>query len=166
MLDERNSFPPPRRASERATREPPRALPIMPHLPKLFDRLVPHIRVAVDVNKGDLRITRQTANTVAEPFPCDEDRAADVEPESVVLERRAVPVAHQEADQALVGVVQLRLAPRERDAGGICDGEVVCQHAVEADEAVIEDLDRVFGYRIAGHGTRTVARLPDVPSTR
>ena len=91
--------------------------------------------------------------TVAKPFPGDEDRAPDVEPERVVLERRAVPVAHQEADQALVGVVQLRLAPRERNARGVGYREVVGEHAVEPHEAVIEDVDRIFRYRVAGHGT-------------
>ena len=51
-----------------------------------------------------------------EPLARDEDRAADVEAEGVVLERRAVPVAHQEADQALVGLVHLVLAAGEADA--------------------------------------------------
>ena len=52
-----------------------------------------------------------------EPLARHEDRAADVEAEGVVLERRAVPVAHQEADQALVRLVHLRLAPGEARRG-------------------------------------------------
>ena len=55
---------------------------------------------------------------------------------------RAVPVAHQEADQRLVGLVHLGLAAGERDAGAVDDREVVGHRVVEAHEAVVEDLDR------------------------
>ena len=80
---------------------------------------------------------------MSEPFARDEDRAADVEAERVVLERRAVAVAHQEADQALVGGVHLVLVPGEGDARAVDDGEVVGHRAVEPHEAVVEDADRV-----------------------
>ncbi len=76
-----------------------------------------------------------------EPFAGDEDRTPDVEAEGVVLERRAVPFAHQEADQAGVGVVQLLLATREGDARRVRHREVACHRVVEADEAVVEHVD-------------------------
>jgi hypothetical protein len=53
------------------------------------------------------------------PFAHDEDRTANMEPERVVLERRAVPLAHQELDQALVAVVHLLLAHGEADASRV-----------------------------------------------
>ena len=80
---------------------------------------------------------------MSEPLPGDEDRAADVEAEGVVLERRAVPVAHQEADQRLVSLVHLGLAAREGDARTVHDGEVVGHRLVEAHEAMVEHLDPV-----------------------
>ena len=83
-----------------------------------------------------------------EPLARHEDRAADVEAEGVVLEGCAVPVPHQEPDQAGVGVVQLGLPPREADAGAVDDREVVGHRAVEAHEAVVEDLDRVLRYHL------------------
>ena len=92
---------------------------------------------------------------MAHPFPGHEDRAADVEAEAVVLERRAVPVAHQEADQAAVGVVELLLAPREAHAGSVRDRQVVRHRGIEADEAMIEELDPVAvadGRGAAGSG--------------
>src|SRR5438270_7908327 len=46
---------------------------------------------------------------VAKPFARDEDRAAHVEAKHAVLERRRVPLPHQEPNQAFVAVVQLRL---------------------------------------------------------
>ena len=77
-----------------------------------------------------------------EPLARDEDRAADVEAEGVVLERRPVPLAHQEADQALVGLVHLVLAAGEADPRAVDDREVVGHRVVEPDEAVVEDRDR------------------------
>ena len=74
-----------------------------------------------------------------------------MEPERVVLERRAVAVAHQEPDQALVGLVELQLAPGERDPRGVCDRQVIGQRSVEPNEAVIEDVDRVLRCRVFGH---------------
>src|SRR5262249_32664898 len=58
-----------------------------------------------------------------EPLARDEDRRADVEAERVVLEGRAVAIPHQEADQALVRLVHLRLAAAERHARRVDDGE-------------------------------------------
>src|SRR5262249_40393699 len=57
---------------------------------------------------------------VAEPLPRHEDRAADVVAEGVVLERGPVAVAHQEADQPLVGLVEPLLAAGGGGAGGGC----------------------------------------------
>ena len=51
-------------------------------------------------------------------------------------------LAHQEADQARVGVVHLLLAPREAHQRGVDDGEVARHGVVEADETVVEHLDR------------------------
>ena len=99
---------------------------------------------------------------MSEPFARDEDRAADVEAEGVVLERRAVAVAHEEADQAGIRVVDLFLAPREADARAVDDGEVVGHHGVEADEAVVEDGDRVVGYHFR-LVTATRSRLAPCP---
>ena len=98
-----------------------------------------------------------------EPLARDEDRAADVEAEGVVLERRPVPVAHQEADQPGVGVVDLLAPAREADAGGVDDGEVVGHRGVEADEAVVEDGDGAVGYHFARdcHAISRLARSSD-----
>src|SRR5207247_3758920 len=82
----------------------------------------------------------EAANTVAHPFPRDEDRAADVETEGVVLKGGPVPIAHQEADQALVRFVHLFLTSREGDARTIDDREVAGHRAVEPDEAVVENV--------------------------
>ena len=98
-----------------------------------------------------------------EPLARDEDRAADVEAEGVVLERRPVPVAHQEPDQPRVGVVDLFAAAGEADACGVDDGEVVGHRRVETDEAVVEDGNRGVGYHFGGdcHGFSRVLRSPD-----
>ena len=88
----------------------------------------------------------ERADPVPEPLARDEDRRAHVEAEGVVLERRPVPLAHQEADQALVGLVHLLAAPREADPRAVDDREVVGHRAVEPDEAVVEDADGVVGY--------------------
>ena len=105
----------------------------------------------------------ERADAVPEPLARDEDRAADVEAEGVVLERRPVPLAHQEADQALVGLVQLLLAAGEADPRAVDDREVVGHRVVEPDEAVVEDGDRVLGYhfgrdRHAGESSGAVCR--------
>jgi hypothetical protein len=68
-----------------------------------------------------------------------------VKAERVMFEWRAVPVAHEKADQAGVGIVHLLLPSREADAGGVDDGEVSGHGVVEPDEAVIEDLNTLFG---------------------
>ena len=88
---------------------------------------------------------------MAEPFPGHEDRAADVEAEGVVLERRAVTVAHQEADQALVRGVHLVLAAGEGDTGAVDDREVVGHRVVEPHEPVVEDADRLLGTDVGRH---------------
>ena len=72
--------------------------------------------------------------------------AADVEAERVVLERCAVPIAHEETDQPRVGLVHLVLAPGEADARRVHDREIGRHRVVEPDEAVVEDTDRVLGY--------------------
>ena len=91
---------------------------------------------------------------MAEPLARDEDRRPDVEAERVVLERRPVPVAHEEADQARVGLVHLVLPPGEADARGVHDREVGRHRVVQPDEAVIEDTDRVFRYHSVCRGHR------------
>ena len=58
-----------------------------------------------------------------------------------MLERRAVPLAHQEPDEALVAFVEFVRPRAERDAGRVDDGQVVAHVAVEPDEAVAEHVD-------------------------
>ena len=89
---------------------------------------------------------------MAKPFARHEDRAADVEAERVVLERRAVTVTHQEADQALVRRVHLVLMAGERDSRAVDDREVVGHRVVEAHEAVVEESDRLLGADVGRHG--------------
>ena len=102
----------------------------------------PHLVGALGwAREGDPGLGRQTTHAVAEPLARHEDRAADVEAERVVLERRAVRLAHQEADQARVALVHLLLAHAERDARRVDHGEVVGHRAVEAHEAIVEDVD-------------------------
>ncbi len=100
---------------------------------------------------------------MSKPLARDEDRAAHVEAERVVLERRAVAVAHQEADEALVGLVHHLFATGERDAGAVHDGQVVGQRSVEPDETVVEQANRLIGSRL-GHrqGSRTLVLAADV----
>src|SRR4051794_33227947 len=87
-----------------------------------------------------------------EPLARDEDRRPHVEAEGVVLERRPVPVAHEKADQALVGLVHLLLTTGEADARGVGDGKVGGHRDVEPDEAVVEDPNRVLRYDSVGRG--------------
>jgi hypothetical protein len=96
----------------------------------------------------------ERADPVSHPLTRDEDRAADVKAERVVLEGRAVPVAHQEADQPLVGLVHLVLVAREGNAGAVHDREIAGHHAVEPHETVVEDADRVLGDHFGRRGHR------------
>ncbi len=58
----------------------------------------------------------------------------------------SVTLAHQEADEAGVRVVHLRLVPREADPRAVHDREVAGHRLVETDEAVVEDGNRPLGY--------------------
>ena len=79
-----------------------------------------------------------------EPLAGDEDRRPDVEAKRVVLEGRAVALAHEEANETLVRLLHLLFSAREADAGSVDDREVVGHGVVEPYEAVIEDLDLVL----------------------
>src|SRR5215212_7713969 len=97
----------------------------------------------------------------------DEDRCLDEEPEVAVLERRAVALAHQEPDQALVALGHLVGREVERDARGVDDREVAREGTVEREEAVVEDLHGPGGgcgclLDRHGHGQRRLTRGPDV----
>ena len=82
-----------------------------------------------------------------EPLARDEDRAADVEAEGVVLERRAVALAHEEADQARVARRPSSSRRGEADTRAALTTERSSAIArVETDEAVVEDGDRAVGY--------------------
>ncbi len=83
---------------------------------------------------------------MSHPLARDEDRAPDVKAERVVLERRAVALAHEETDQTGIRVVELLLAAGEGDARAVDDGEVARHGVVQADEPVIQHGDRVLGY--------------------
>src|SRR5436190_15924574 len=61
-------------------------------------------------------------------------------------------IAHEEADQSLVRLVHLVLAAREADACRVDDGKVSSHRAVEANEAVVEDANRVLSYHSVGRG--------------
>ena len=131
---------------ERRVRELARRSPAAPVGVQVGDRAAsrPRRRASVGRAKATGVSPRQATHPVAEPLARHEDRAADVEAERVVLERRAVRLAHQEADQARVALVHLLLAHAERDARRVDDGEVVGHRAVEADEAVVEDVDAIL----------------------
>jgi hypothetical protein len=83
---------------------------------------------------------------VPEPLARDEERRPDVEAEGVVLERRAVAIAHEKADEPFVGLVHLLLAAREAHPRSVNHRQVGRHRVVEPDEPVIEDTDRVLGY--------------------
>ena len=85
---------------------------------------------------------------MAEPLARDEDRRADVEAERVVLERGSVALAHEEADEARVALLHDLLAAGEADAGGVHDRKVARHRIVQPDEAVIEDLNRLFRHAL------------------
>ena len=92
------------------------------------------------------------------PLARHEQRRLDVEAEEVVLERRAVTLAHEEAHESRTALLH-RLEPRaERDARGVDDGEIVRDRRVQAHEAVVEDVDRVGR---AGHGASLTVTLAD-----
>ena len=110
--------------------------------------------MAVDVDERHYRVARQAADTMSKPFARDEERAAHVEAERVVFEWGPVPIAHQKADQTLVGVVHLVLAPGEADASRIHHREVGRHGVVEPDEAMVEDTDGVLGYHSVCRGHR------------
>ena len=74
-----------------------------------------------------------------EPLTRYEDRTANVKTKAVVLKRRPMPFAHQEPDQAFIGFVHDLLATGEADPRSVDNGEIVGHHAVQTDEAVIED---------------------------
>ncbi|MGI9657772.1 MAG: alpha/beta fold hydrolase, partial [Gaiellaceae bacterium] len=90
-----------------------------------------------------------------------------MEAERVVFEGSAVAMAHEEADEARVGVAH-RVCPfPEADASRVDHREIVCHGAVESDETVVEDWLGVGGQ--LGHGARkrreyTLAR--GVPITK
>jgi hypothetical protein len=65
-----------------------------------------------------------------------------------------VPVAHQETDQTLVGLVHLVLPPGKADACCVHDREVCGHGVVESDEAVVEDTDGILGYHSVCRGHR------------
>ena len=70
--------------------------------------------------------------------------------EGVVLEGRAVPLAHQKADQAVVALVHRLLARAKRDAGGIDDREIVGHRRVESDEAIGKDVNLIHAWNLVG----------------
>ena len=79
------------------------------------------------------------------PLAGDEDRRSDVEAKRVVLERRPVALAHEEANETPVRLVHLLFSAREADARSVDDREVVGHRVVESYETMIEDLDLVVG---------------------
>ena len=83
------------------------------------------------------------AGSVTVVLADDEERRLDDEAEVAVLERAAVPLAHQEADQALVALGHLVGRLVEGDARAVDDREVGGAGGVEHDEAVVEDGDGV-----------------------
>ena len=95
------------------------------------------------------------------PLARHEQRRLDVEAEEVVLERRAVTLAHEEAHEARVAVVHRVDAGAERHARRVDDREVVGQRGIETHEAEVEDVDRSArsGHRRKPNGTRARHRL-------
>jgi hypothetical protein len=85
---------------------------------------------------------------MARPMPVvlanDEEGRLDDEPEVAVLEGRAVPLAHEESNQALVALRHLVRGLVERDPRPVDHCEVGRKRSVEGDEAVIEDRDDVL----------------------
>src|SRR5438105_14869518 len=85
-----------------------------PHVPQLVEGLRKlRAGMALSVDERHNCVPRQAADPVPEPFASDEDRRADVKPERVVLEGGPVAIAHQEADQPLVGLVHLLFSTPE-----------------------------------------------------
>ena len=62
-----------------------------------------------------------------------------------MLEGSPVPLAHEELDQSLVGLVHLLFAASEADSRTVDDRKVVGHRVIETDEAMIEDLNQVVG---------------------
>ena len=117
-------------------------LALLPHADDLINRLA-HVRMAVHIHERHFGIPGQAADAVPEPFPRHENRTADVKAKGIVLEGRAVPVSHQEADQPLVGFLHDELAAGEADAGTVHHGEVIRHRIVEPNETVVQDLNRL-----------------------
>ena len=87
---------------------------------------------------------------MANPFAHHEDRAAHVKSIGVVFEGRAVSLAHQKADQAVIALVHRLLAGAERDASGIDDREIVGHRRVESDEAIGKDVNLIHAWNLVG----------------
>ena len=73
-------------------------------------------------------------------LPDDEQRGFDDEPEIAVLERRAVAITHQEADQSLVLLRDLLRSEVEGDASAVGYGEISRERTIERKKTVVEDV--------------------------
>ena len=85
----------------------------------------------------------ERADAVTLPLARHEQRRLDVEAEEVVLERRPVALAHEEAHEPRVAIVHGVDARPERHARRVDDREVVGHDGVQAHEAAVENVDRV-----------------------
>jgi hypothetical protein len=54
-----------------------------------------------------------------------------------------VPITHEEADEPSVRIVELLLPAGEAHASGVGDRQIVGHRGIEADEAVVKELDPV-----------------------
>ncbi|HEV8686007.1 MAG TPA: hypothetical protein VGQ84_01940 [Gaiellaceae bacterium] len=114
----------------------------MPHAPQIGHRLAQlSIRMPVGVDERDDCVAGETPDSVPKPLARNEERAADVEAEGIVLERCAVPVTHEETDQAGIRLAHLGDATAEADPRRVDDREVIRHRVVEPDETVVENWD-------------------------
>src|SRR5207253_6176669 len=111
------------------------------------------LRVQLRVAAAPLIV--RVARAVAVVLTHDEERRLDEEAEVAMLEGASMPIPHEEPDQPLVARAHLLRLLVERDPGAVDDGEVGGEGAVERDEAVVEDRDRLLGYHFGrdGHGS-------------
>lgn len=64
-----------------------------------------------------------------------------MKPEAVVLERRAMPVIHEEFQQSGIALLHFVMPLAERDPRGVDDVQIIGHAVVQSHEAVIEHLN-------------------------
>ena len=118
---------------------------VVARLPDLRAHVLGDVELGVHLRVAAAPLVVAVARPVAVVLAHDEERRLDEEAEVAVLERAAVALTDEEADQAGVAVGHLVRLLVEGDARAIDDREVGGERRVEREEALVEDGDRRLG---------------------